>query len=189
VCETLRCSGYHSCLLSRRYRSWTSARSSAYWGSHSSASISPRKFWDKSYPCNRPWRPIKLWDVEAPTFFNQSAHRSRWGCQPHVLVALHPAGRFLVLISVRGWIDPRVIVRLERLGQLKKFTSSGLEPVTFRLVSECLNQLRYRVPRKCWGSASKYCITWPVHYIMPFLMWQSVVCLVAGTVAAIFVYH
>jgi hypothetical protein len=21
-----------------------------------------------SYPCNRPWRPIRLWDVEAPTF-------------------------------------------------------------------------------------------------------------------------
>jgi hypothetical protein len=21
-----------------------------------------------SYPCNRPWRPIGLWDVEAPTF-------------------------------------------------------------------------------------------------------------------------
>jgi hypothetical protein len=23
---------------------------------------------NKSYPCNRPWRPIELWDVEAPTF-------------------------------------------------------------------------------------------------------------------------
>jgi hypothetical protein len=21
-----------------------------------------------TYPCNRPWRPIRLWDVEAPTF-------------------------------------------------------------------------------------------------------------------------
>jgi hypothetical protein len=36
-----------------------------------------------------------------------------------------PPGRFLVLISVGGWVDPRVIVRLEGLGKLKKSTSSG----------------------------------------------------------------
>jgi hypothetical protein len=27
-----------------------------------------------SYPCNRPWRPKGLWDVEHPTFSRQSAH-------------------------------------------------------------------------------------------------------------------
>jgi hypothetical protein len=32
---------------------------------------------------NRPWRPIGLWDVEAPTFSRQSAHRWRRGCQPY----------------------------------------------------------------------------------------------------------
>jgi hypothetical protein len=38
-------------------------------------------------------------------------------------------------------------VRLEGLGQLKNpMTSSGIKPATFRLVAECLNQLRYRVP-------------------------------------------
>jgi hypothetical protein len=31
-----------------------------------------------------------------------------------------PPGRFLVHIYIRGWVDPRVIVRLEGLGQLKK---------------------------------------------------------------------
>jgi hypothetical protein len=57
-----------------------------------------------------------------------------------------PSGRFLVVISVRGCVDPRAIVRLEGLGQLKKpMTSSGIEPATFRLVAECLNQIRYRV--------------------------------------------
>jgi translation initiation factor 2 alpha subunit (eIF-2alpha) len=28
----------------------------------------------KSYPHNRPWRPIGLWDVKDPTLSKQSAH-------------------------------------------------------------------------------------------------------------------
>jgi hypothetical protein len=48
-----------------------------------------------------------------------------------------PQGIFLVLITVRGLVDPRAIVRLEGLGKLKNpiTSSSGLEPATFRLVA------------------------------------------------------
>jgi hypothetical protein len=44
-------------------------------------------------------------------------------------------------------------VRLEGLRQLKNpMTSSGIEPATFLLVAQCINQLRYRVlPMSCDG--------------------------------------
>jgi hypothetical protein len=40
--------------------------------------------------------------------------------KPYVPAALYPPGRFLVLISVRHRVDPRAIMWLEGLGQLKK---------------------------------------------------------------------
>jgi hypothetical protein len=47
-----------------------------------------------------------------------------------------PLGRFLVLISVTGWIDPRATVRLEGLRQLKNPTApSEIEPATFQIVA------------------------------------------------------
>jgi hypothetical protein len=47
-----------------------------------------------------------------------------------------PPGRILVLISLRGWVEPRAIVRLEGLGQLKNsITLLGVTPATFRLLA------------------------------------------------------
>jgi hypothetical protein len=47
-----------------------------------------------------------------------------------------PPGSFLALISVRDWVDPKGIVRLEGLDQLKSpKTSSEIEPATFRPVA------------------------------------------------------
>jgi hypothetical protein len=60
---------------------------------------------------------------------------------------LLPPGKFMILISVRGWADTRDIIRVEILRQLKNsMTLSGIEPVTFLLAAQWLNQLRHGVP-------------------------------------------
>jgi len=55
---------------------------------------------------------------------------------------LSPAEIFLILISFRGWVDPREVLCQRKIPS----TPSVIEPATFRLAGQCLNQLHHCVP-------------------------------------------
>jgi hypothetical protein len=97
---------------------------------------------------------------------------------------LYPQEIFLVLTSVRGWVDPATIVRPEGLCQWKiPMTPSGIDPATFRVVAQRLNNCAtacphpYRIPLVRGMTRNKqllivYITQW-IFYVQTTLIWTS----------------
>jgi hypothetical protein len=103
----------------------------------------------------RPWQALMIPGGWGSQISRQPAHESGKVVRPTHRPTL-PQELFLVLTFVRGWVDPRIIVRPEGLCQWKiPVTPSGIEPATFLLVA-----------------ASTYCATACPRFIyMRFIKW------------------
>jgi len=103
-------------------------------------------------PAGQTFSTPGLWDSRN---FERFDTWRRYGFQPYAPDAFTPLEKFLELISVRDWVEPRATVRPEGLDQCNiPMIPSGIVPASFRLASQCLNQPLRQMAEYTWKSRS-----------------------------------
>jgi hypothetical protein len=94
-----------------------------------------------------PWQAPRDPGVWGSQILRQSAHKDKV-VSPTRRPPL-PQEIFLLLISFKGWVNSRAIVRPEGICQWKfPMTTSRIDPAIFRFVAQCLNHNKiYNVTR------------------------------------------
>ena len=110
--------------------------------------------WHVLCNCSSPIQiPLTTWKVKDRPWGFQEAQAPRFQDNRYMMVTsalrtgrLYSQEIFLVLISVRGCVDPKAICgRKHYVYERFKMTPSGIEPATFLLVAQCLfTQLCHR---------------------------------------------
>jgi hypothetical protein len=129
----------------------------------------------QSYPCTRPWRPIGLWVVDAPTFSEHSANTfsehsvntCRGGCQPHIPAALSPqedSWYSFVLYNSQSLVGTVTVDKTERaLWYTKSHYQQITEPIPYRVNMTCGND-SYQNPsvqRRPIQQETQFKTAWP----------------------------
>jgi hypothetical protein len=102
----------------------------------------------KSNPITSLDRPWRFQEVEAPRF--KITGTWKWqGCQPCAPAAFTPRNNSWYSFLLRGWVDPRAIVRPEGLCKRKiPMTTTGNRSRDFPVCSAVPQPLRHRVPHQ-----------------------------------------
>ena len=103
----------------------------------------------------RPGQALRVPGGWGSQISRQSAHEGGKVVSRTHRPPLPPQEIFLIIISVRGWVDLRGHSAAGWIMSIA-MKSSRIEPATFRLIAQCLNQLRHHVPRVTEGRIGLY---------------------------------
>jgi hypothetical protein len=129
----------------------------------------------------RPEQALRVPGGWGPQISRQPAHAGGKVVSPMHRPPLQQPELFLVLISVRDWVETRAIIAAGRIMSIKNSNDTignGTRDFSVRLVVHCRNQQRHLVSTKYWCGILNFrvecCLMWQVRH--PPLWWITRTC-------------